>query len=354
MKFIHTGDIHYGLAIEGSAGSDRSGRALLERIISECNIRHIDLLLIAGNLFDRQPTTKELDEVASILSSAKATNVVITAGTSDYISKSSAVRTYRWPSNVYYANGSSLLNISFDNIRTSICGISYDNAKKCNIDISNIKPRNDGYNHILLVNCSDDEVIPSHDTNASDIGWQYIALSRPGKPDMDIHRDIAICGSPIPLSIKDSGDHGVICVEMDESSHQIKSLELIQVASATYIPLVVNVTPESSSDAIISQLRHSFIKYGPDNIYRIKITGKINPDIHIDLSVLKEEFNIAQIIDETEPQYDFHKLFKEHSNDMIGFFVRDMDTSDASPLEKKALYYGIDALIKTEAGGNLS
>ena len=56
---------------------------------------------------------------------------------------------------------------------------------------------------------------------------------------------------------------------------------------------------------------------------------------------------IAQIQDDSEPQYDFARLFAEHPGDMIGFFIRALQKDDMSPVEKKALFYGINALLKT-------
>ena len=65
-----------------------------------------------------------------------------------------------------------------------------------------------------------------------------------------------------------------------------------------------------------------------------------DPDITFDLSSLSARFRIGEIIDESEPLYDFPALFAEHSSDMI-------QKEDMSPVEKKALYYGVNALLHT-------
>ena len=43
-------------------------------------------------------------------------------------------------------------------------------------------------------------------------------------------------------------------------------------------------------------------------------------------------------------------LFAEHPGDMIGFYNRAMQKPDMSPVEKKALYDGIRALLLTADG----
>ncbi len=56
---------------------------------------------------------------------------------------------------------------------------------------------------------------------------------------------------------------------------------------------------------------------------------------------------IIELIDESEPQYDFSRLFAQHPGDMIGFYIRALQKDEMSQIEKKALYYGIDALLST-------
>lgn len=48
------------------------------------------------------------------------------------------------------------------------------------------------------------------------------------------------------------------------------------------------------------------------------------------------------------PQYDFHALFADHPSDMIGFYIQALMKENMSPVEKKALYYGIHALLMTK------
>lgn len=43
----------------------------------------------------------------------------------------------------------------------------------------------------------------------------------------------------------------------------------------------------------------------------------------------------------------FSALFSEHPSDMIGFFIQTLQKENMSPVEKKALYYGVNALLHT-------
>ena len=58
-------------------------------------------------------------------------------------------------------------------------------------------------------------------------------------------------------------------------------------------------------------------------------------------------YRICEILDDSEPQYDFSALFAEHPSDMIGFYIQALQKPEMSQVEKKALYYGINALLRT-------
>ena len=83
-------------------------------------------------------------------------------------------------------------------------------------------------------------------------------------------------------------------------------------------------------------------------IYRFRIRGMRDPDIEFDLEQLSARYRIAEIIDDSEPQYDFSALFAEHSsdNDWI-LYPGPSKRRYMSPVEKKALYYGVNALLHT-------
>ena len=72
-----------------------------------------------------------------------------------------------------------------------------------------------------------------------------------------------------------------------------------------------------------------------------------DPDVEFDLESLQSRYRISEVTDESEPQYDFSALFAQHPGDMIGFYIRALQKDDMSEVEKKALYYGIHALLQT-------
>lgn len=178
--------------------------------------------------------------------------------------------------------------------------------------------------------------------------FSYIALGHIHKPEILLENRMAYAGSPEPLDMTETGPHGYFIGEIDTTSGHVTSLQFKEVCQAQYIPLVVNVTPQTTNTELSQIIADEIRKRGASNIYRFRIRGMRDPDISFDLDFLSGQWNIIEILDESEPQYDFHTLFAEHPGDMIGFYIQALMKDDMSPVEKKALYYGIHALLMTK------
>ncbi|HIY19450.1 MAG TPA: DNA repair exonuclease, partial [Candidatus Blautia avistercoris] len=129
MKFIHIADVHLGANpdLEYPWGADRKREIwnTFRRVIEETKREKADLLLIAGDLFHRQPLKKELKEVNGLFRSIPDTKVVLIAGNHDFIQKNSNYRTFSWASNVTGLWGRELEMAEFPEINTCVYGLSY-------------------------------------------------------------------------------------------------------------------------------------------------------------------------------------------------------------------------------------
>jgi DNA repair exonuclease SbcCD nuclease subunit len=199
-----------------------------------------------------------------------------------------------------------------------------------------------------MIHGGDAKHLPFDKNAVAAMPFSYIALGHIHKPAVLIENKMAYPGSPEPLDLTETGAHGFFLGELDEISGRVTSLEFRPISQAQYIPLVVSVTPATTNLELSQLIADEIRKRGAGNIYRFRIKGMRDPDIDFDLDFLSGQWNIVEILDESEPQYDYHALFAEHPSDMIGFYIRALHKEDMSPVEKKALHYGIHALLMTK------
>ena len=351
MKFIHTGDIHYGCTPDAGKSWSRERaeavRGSLSAIVAAVKAEQADLLLIAGDLFHHQPLVRELKEVSYLFSTIPETKIVIIAGNHDRIRANSAVLTFPWPENVFYITEEKLSSVFLKDLNTEVYGFSYHTREITENRLAGIRAAENGRIRILLCHGGDAKHLPLDVKELTEAGFAYCALGHIHKPQSFSGGKAAWCGSPEPLDLTETGAHGYFKGVVNDITRQVTELTFVPLAKTQYISLAVKVTPESTNTELLMSISGEIQKRGAGNIYRLRLKGLRDPDIVFDLEVLKKRFRIAEILDESEPDYDFPRLFEEHSSDMIGFFVQELDRPGMSALDRKALYYGVNALLRT-------
>ena len=90
-------------------------------------------------------------------------------------------------------------------------------------------------------------------------------------------------------------------------------------ASASYIPLLAKVEPGTGNDELQGLLRKNMEERGRQNIFRLRLWGMRDPEVRFDLRCLEREFRIAEILDETEPEYVVRRLTPTECARLQGF-----------------------------------
>lgn len=352
MKFIHTADIHWGMVPDSDRpwGKKREQaiRLTFQAIVEEAREKRADLLLISGDLFHRQPLARDLKEVNYLFSTIPGTRVVIIAGNHDRIRRSSALLSFTWCPNVTFLMDENLDSVYFEDLNTEVYGFSYHTPEITEDKTARFEIPDSRRIKILLLHGGDAKHLPFDKNALASFPFSYIALGHIHKPSVLIENRMAYPGSPEPLDLTETGPHGFYMGEIDDLTGRVTSLEFKSASQIQYIPLVVNVTPATTNAELSQLIADEIRKRGASNIYRFRIRGMRDPDMEFDLDFLSGQWNIIEILDESEPQYDFHALFAEHPSDMIGFYIQALMKDEMSQVEKKALYYGIHALLMTK------
>lgn len=351
MKFIHTGDIHWGMTPDADKpwGSERAQaiKDTFKKIIAQAGKMQADCLFISGDLFHRQPLVRDLKEVNYLFTTIPNVKVILIAGNHDRIRDNSALLSFAWSPNVTFLMEPTLRSVYFEDINTEVYGFSYHTTEIKKPLLEDIQVPLNNRIQILMAHGGDASHLPLNFNSLELSPFSYIALGHIHKPQLIAEDKMAYCGSPEPLDLTETGIHGYFTGEIHPVTRKLTHLEFVPAASLQYMPLAVNVSKETTNGELADRIEAEIKKRGTNNIYRFRIKGMRDPDIEFDLSSLQTFYRIAEVIDDTEPDYDFSTLFAEHSSDMIGFFIQALQNDDMGPVEKKALYYGVNALLHT-------
>lgn len=149
-------------------------------------------------------------------------------------------------------------------------------------------------------------------------------------------------GSLEPVKKTEFGSHGYIEGEISLSGTHFRHIPFAQLQ---YISLVIHITPEITNLELQTLLKEEMEARGRKNIYRFRLKGICHPMTSFDLESLKKQYRIIDVINQCEPDFDYELLYKEHKGDMIGLFIDRFYKPDMKPTEKKALIYGLKALM---------
>ncbi len=353
MRFIHTSNIHIGMSPDPDKpwSESRSDdlRKTFEDIINLCKNESIDLLMISGNLFNYQPTTEDLTYVDRLFKTIPDTNVLIVAGSSDHIKSNSPILNYVFSDNVHYFLSSAPDTYYIKDKKICIHGISCFSLEDPSTVINSITSDNDNNTHILMFHGSDSRHLPCDINKLAEKNFSYVALGLSHNFQEVVRNKIYYSGSPEPLDQNDEGNHGVIYGEINNKTHEITKIEFVKTAKLSYIPIKIKINSKTSESDVVELVDREVLRQGNNNIYKIILEGMRDPDIEFDSDIFNKSIKIASFEDQSNPKYDFIKLSSEHPQDMIGAFIRKMTLTNNNPsdIEKNALYYGTQALLKS-------
>ena len=352
MKFIHLSDVHWNAAPDSTMpwSSERQAaiKTSFQAVISVVKKENIPLLLISGDFIQGQPLFKDLNEINQLFTTIPDTKIVIIAGCCDYVRQNSPYLTFLWADHVTFFTGKDCTSIYFSDLNVEVHGFSQHSPIISEPVLNHITAPWDGRIHILLAYC-DQKSFDAVDTKALQTsGFHYIALGGIHKPGSFLENKAAYPGSLEPLNKTEYGKHGYIAGEIGTERLSIMHVPLSKVQ---YISLILHLTPQTTNLELNTLIRSEIEKRGVQNIYRFKLSGFHKAETTFNFDDLADSCRIVEIIDETEPEYDYNVLCKEHPHDMVGLFIRTLKKPDMDVSEKKALFYGVKALIQTTNEG---
>ena len=318
-------------------------------MIQVCADERADLLLVAGDLFHRQPLLRELKEADSLFASIPGTQVVLIAGNHDYIRRDSYYRTFRWSSNVHMLAGEKLEVVELPRLSCAVYGLSY-HARQISAPLyDEARAQGRQRTEILLAHGGDGAHIPIDRERLAGLGYSYIALGHIHRPHVLVPSLAAYAGALEPTDRNDTGPHGYIEGEISPDEGGCR-FSFVPFASRSYIHCEVEVDRRTTGMRLRELVEEKIRQNGEENIYKFLLKGYRDPDIAFDLDALGRQGNIIAISDETRPAYDMEKLYRNNRNNLIGKYIESFAGAEADSVEYGALCEGIAALMETRRG----
>lgn len=363
VKILHCADLHIG-AVESSLGVlalRRQAETLItfEKIISLAKENDVDLLLIAGDLFNSNNVdTSIINRCFECFEEISNVKIIFAAGNHDPLNAASPFVTRELPKNVYVLDTTDSV-IEFKDINTRVYGKSFkevymQGSTNFSLDTDN------SFINLMCIHGelrgdlgSDYNSITSEFIKSS--GMDYIALGHIHKRS-DIGKVgntfVSYPGCPEGQGFDELGEKGVY---MGEISKGVCQLQFVPTAKRMHLAESVNVsglsTANDIADGVVYELKQKYSATFADNIYKITLVGSINDDTVISVPEISSRLNdilyFAKVLDKTETATDFNALAQEKS--LKGIFVKNMlarinnAPDDQKVLLKSALSIGLKA-----------
>ena len=316
MRFIHMADVHLGARPD----SDKSwGKAREQEIwdtfrgvIETAGRERMDLLLISGDLFHRQPLVRELREVNALFASVPEVRVVLIAGNHDYVREDSAYLKFSWSKNVTGLWEGRGQKVFFPELQTYVYGVSY---RKREIDMpayQGLKAGREPGIHILMEH-GDGAHLPLGEEKLEQMGFSYVALGHIHKPGT-VGKRAVYPGSLEPVDKNETGSHGYVKGEFVRGR---LSLSFVPAAKRSYLPLEIAVDPRMTAYEVNRQVKAETERLGKRNLFKLTLKGLRNPGLGFSEEMFSEICHLADFRDMTRPDYNLEELKLQYRGTLL-------------------------------------
>jgi DNA repair exonuclease SbcCD nuclease subunit len=374
IRFIHTSDVHLDTSFSGAGLPSRLGdrkreaiRSTFRRILEDARTQGVDLVLIAGDLFEIERVTPDTVEfLRQLFASLGTLRVFIAPGNHDPYLPGSPYREEPWPANVHVFQAEEFHSVDLPELGVRVTGFGFNRSQFAEGYFRRLPALPKDAWNLVLAHGSDVARVPSGKTahgplTIAEIAGKnvlYCALGhyhqqRPVENPID-STQVWYAGVPEGRGWDEEGEGAYLLGEIRDGAVNVSRVPCSQYPFKT---IGVDCEGFSSREQIVEAiLLHRGTAFDPRTILRVRLEGC--PDPRLDLSLpeiserLAEEVLHLELDDRTVPAIDFESLAREDT--LPGLFVREMDqrlaaaSSEERDLLGLARLYGAQALLDRE------
>ncbi len=296
MKILHTGDMHLDspfatLASERGEAAKRELRKIFSDIIAYVKNNAVDLLLVAGDLFDSGFATRETAALIADGFEAAGCPVVIAPGNHDPYDENSIWKKRSFSDNVHIFSSPELSHFDFPELGARVYGYAFTSQYMKECPIENKTAEGD----MISILCAHGDTAsplsqycPIMPSALSAFGADYAALGHIHSPeaanDALWQKNISAAYSGCPQG-RDFGECGVkgawlIEIAKEGGKAEVKR-EFVPFSGSVYEDREVSVEGAETASEIISEIR-TYIEdedFGENTHLRITLAGHTAPGL---------------------------------------------------------------------------
>lgn len=299
LKILHSADWHLDSPFNGFSEKQRQflkreQRKLSGKITDLCLREDCDMMLLAGDLFDGEPSRETVEIVKEELARC-GVPVLIAPGNHDFYGANSLWQQETWPENVFIFTGD-LESVIIQGLQCRIYGAAFQ-SMDCPGLLEDFRAQGDEKYRVAVLHGDplqrNSPYNPITNTQVRGSGLNYLALGHVHKAGA-FRSGATMCawpGCPMGRGWDETGDKGVCIVNVDEEV----SVRAVSVQTVRFYDLTVDV--EGNAEAAVEAVLPAA---SGDDFYRITLTGTGD----VDLQTLQKRFGgfpNLQLRDRTEP-----------------------------------------------------
>lgn len=377
IKILHCADIHIDTPFKDLPENlaDKRKEEIKDtfiNIIDLCKKERIQILLIAGDVFDNLRVYKNsLELLKNKFNEIKHIRVFIAAGNHDPYNKKSFYELIDWPTNVHIFKND-IEEIFLKDLNTVVCGFSFKDNYIRERKLKDYTIPDIYSNSIKIMVChgvittekvansGEIQYNPITEVDIKTLSVDYLALGHTHRFS-GINRlektAYSYSGCPEGRGFDELGDKGVI---LGEIGNNYVDLKFKSICKRRYIEKEISVDGCSCHEDLAKKILQEVEKYDKGfskNIYKFILVGNVNDNFVIQESLLKKKiknnFFFIKVKDKTSLKIDYYKAAKEYS--LKGIFISKMLEKLKNATEEKekeilnyALKIGVESLLQDE------
>ena len=371
LKILHTGDIHLdspfsGLSPRYAETRRNELRAAFTSMMTYAKMNNVDIMLIAGDVFDGEYVTRETLALLCREFEKFGNPVFITPGNHDCASQSSIWRKNIFPDNVFVFSEDKLSSVDLDDLGVTVYGYGFVSPDMTEWPLAGQTVKDGGRINVLV--CHAELGAAAGTTNCpvsagqiEAFGADYTALGHihnPPAPGKD--NRFCYCGCLEGRAFDETGAKGALIVEIekkeDESCVNIKPVRFSKKRYERGEIYVDGAETRTEIDEIIKKYVTDN-RFGDDTLLSLKLKGYVSPSLVIDTESMDGAYYGLYMLkaeDATSPAIDTDALMTDVT--IRGEVYRQLkpalesDDERTREVGRRALRYAFSALSGENIG----